>query len=168
MKDLLPSKSTNTSHSKATKAIIFYEMLMGLAELLFGTSLILFGEKTYVIYREARINELLEDPHDLMIQITDRLMPFVIEYRWYVAFFLVALGAIKSISGIGMLKEKPWGLYTLIAIVLFLLPFELYEMINQPSISRIVFFSINLMVSVYLLKYRSKLMEPKNKVLEME
>jgi uncharacterized membrane protein len=52
--------------------IIVYKFVLGFTEFLSGITLWFFGQKIYQIYRTGILQELSEDPHDLLANLSQK------------------------------------------------------------------------------------------------
>ncbi len=139
-----------------SRLIIAYKFILGLLETLLGIGTIIFGRRIYEIYVNFKNNELLEDPHDLLVFIAEKIVPYIFAHQGYVVFILLLLGITKIIGSVGLWYRKHWGLDVLIVVTIILLPFETYYLVTQPSVSKIVFFLINFLIALYLVNFNPK------------
>lgn len=139
-----------------SRYIIAYKFILGLFETFLGIGTIIFGRKIYEIYLNFKSSELLEDPHDLLVTIAERVIPYLFAHRWYVVLILLLLGITKIIGSVGLWYKKHWGLDVLIMVTIALLPFESYYLIIHPSFSTIAYFLINILIALYLVNFNPK------------
>ncbi len=139
-----------------SRYIIVYKFILGLFETFLGVGTIIFGRRIYELYLNFKNNQLLEDPHDLLIFITERTIPYIFTHRKYVVLILLLLGLTKLIGAIGLWYRKHWGLDILVGVTVILLPFESYYLIIHPSISKTVYFLINIFIALYLVNFNPK------------
>ena len=139
-----------------SRYIIAYKFILGLFEVILGVGIIIFGKKIYELYVNFRNNELLEDPHDLLAQTTERFVPFLLAHQGYVVFILLLLGITKMAGAVGLWYKKHWGLDILIFVTIALLPFEIFALILHPSLTKTAYFIINLFIALYLVNFKPK------------
>lgn len=139
-----------------SRYIIIYKFLLGLLEVILGLGIIFFGKRIYELYLNFRNNELLEDPHDFLALISEKLIPYIFAHQGYLVFILLFLGLTKMIGSIGLWQRKHWGLDILIIVTLVLLPFEIFALIAHPALSKIIYFLINLFIAFYLVNFKPK------------
>lgn len=96
-------------------------------------------------------NSFRIDPHNRLINRamskvsgldTRRLAELGIGTFVYAAVFLV--------EGIGLLLRKGWAEYLTIAVTASFIPFEIYELLHQPSVLKTLAITLNALVLVYL------------------
>lgn len=139
-----------------SRYIIVYKFILGLFEVILGVGIIIYGKKIYELYLNFRNNELLEDPHDLLAQATEKFIPFLLAHQGYIVFILLLLGLTKMIGSVGLWYKKHWGLDILIVVTVALLPFEIYALIFNPSLTKTAYFIINLFIALYLVNFKPK------------
>ena len=139
-----------------SRYIIAYKFILGLFEVILGVGIIIYGKKIYELYINFRNSELLEDPHDLLAQVTERLIPYILAHQGYVVFILLLLGITKMAGCVGLWYKKHWGLDILIVVTIALLPFEIYAMVAHPSLTKTAYFIINLFIALYLVNFNPK------------
>ncbi len=66
-------------------------------------------------------------------------------------FFAFAYSAIAMTEGVGLYLEKVWAEYLTLSLTVMFLPWELWELMRQPSWMRLGLLIINLLVLAYLL-----------------
>lgn len=139
-----------------SRYIIAYKLISGFLEIVLGFALILFGKQVYEIYVNYKIKELLEDPHDLVVSVLQKIVPYILEHQGYIVLILFLLGIVKMAGAIGLLYHKHWGLDLLVGLTVLLLPFEGFNMISDPTLTQFSYFSINLLIAFYLVNFNPK------------
>lgn len=139
-----------------SRFIIAYKFILGLFETFLGIGTIIFGRKIFEIYLNFRNNELLEDPHDLLVAIAERVVPYLFAHRGYVVLILLLLGITKMVGSVGLWYKKHWGLDVLIVVTIILLPFESYYLVIHPSFLKTAYFLINILIALYLVNFNPK------------
>ncbi len=150
-----------SSHSHKAKIpisnyIIAYKFSLGVFETLLGIAIILFGKQAVMVYEAFKSRELLEDPHDLLIQILQSLIPYLLTHRGLIVLILFGLGFIKIFGAIGLWYGKHWGLDLLVGLTFLVLPFDLYYLIINPSLPKLSFFLINMFIAFYLIQFEPR------------
>lgn len=136
--------------------IIIYKLILGLLELLLGLGIILFQKNVLQIYESFKTQEFLEDPHDLLVKLAENVVPFVLEHRGYIVLILILLGVVKIIGAIGLLYRQHWGLDILVVLTFLLLPFQSYSLLTNPSLYKVIYFTINALIALYLVEFKPK------------
>src|SRR5258706_10408205 len=119
---------------KVPKTIIAYELFLGFFELISGLGIFFFGKSLLGIYEHMRNAELFEDSNVLFIKISEKLVPNLFQHRYIIAFFLVTLGVIKMVSGIGLIYNKEWAEHLLIIFLTLLIPVDIYGVLVHFSL----------------------------------
>ena len=141
---------------RVAKYIIVYKFLLGLLETLLGFGMIIFGKGIYELYANFRNSELLEDPHDFLATIIEKIVPYILIHKGWVVLILLLLGITKMIGSAGLWYKKHWGLDILIVVTILLLPFEVYAIITHPSLTKTAYFIINFFIALYLVNFKPK------------
>jgi len=139
-----------------SRYIIVYKFLLGLFETILGLGMLLFGSKISELYINFTNRELLEEPHELLALILQRIVPFILEHQGTIILILLLLGITKIAGAIGLWYRKHWGLDILMFVTIILLPFELFSLNVHPSLSKITFFIINMLIALYLVNFNPK------------
>jgi uncharacterized membrane protein (DUF2068 family) len=139
-----------------SRYIVAYELAHGFIELVIGLGLLFFGRQAFNFYQQLAYRELLEDPHDLLVNLLQRVFPYLLNHKNFVVLTLTLFGVSKIIGAIGLALGKNWGQDVLVAVAGLLVPLELYELITGFSFFKFALLAINLLVLIYLYNYRSK------------
>jgi uncharacterized membrane protein len=134
--------------------IIAYKLLFGLAEFFFGLGITLFGRTALVWYRIYAAQELSEDPHDLLVRLTEGIIPNVLAHHAFLALYLLLLGGAKIAGAIGLLYKHHWGADVLVGLTVIMLPFQLIQVIRHPSVAEFLYIGIGLFIALYLVNFR--------------
>jgi len=137
-----------------SKTIVIYKFVSGIIELVLGLGAIIFGKKIVVFYNQFKVRELLEEPHDLLVTTITKITPFLFQHRVYIISLLLILGTVKIVGAIGLMYEKEWGLDLLIGLFIILLPFEIYGLLTGFSVANLLYFLINLLITLYLIEFK--------------
>ncbi len=139
-----------------SRLIIVYKFLLGLVEVILGLGIIIYGKRIYTLYTSFRNSEVLEDPHDLLANVLQFIIPYLLAHQGYVVFILLLLGITKMVGCIGLWQHKHWGLDVLIIVTILLLPFETYALLIHPNLTKVAFFVINMLIALYLVNFNPK------------
>ncbi len=108
--------SEKTDEIKIARYIIVYKFLLGLLETILGFGMVIFGGRIYTLYINFRNNEIFEDPHDFLAFWAEKIVPYILMHRGYVALILLLLGITKMVGAAGLWYKKHWGLDVLIIV----------------------------------------------------
>jgi|SRR5581483_9585828 len=136
------------------KTIIVYELLLGLFEFISGFGILFFGKSLFGIYEQMKNAELLEDSNDLFVKIFEKFIPNIFQHRYYLAFFLLSMGAVKIASGIGLIYKKEWAEHLLIIFLTVLIPFDLVGEAIHFSLFKTIYLAINIFIVLYLINFK--------------
>ena len=77
----------------------------------------------------------------------------VLEAQHGVAIGLGAIGyaALFLVEGVGLVLRKVWGEYISVIITTSFFPLEIYELVEKPSIVKVIIVALNVAIVVYLL-----------------
>lgn len=139
-----------------SRIIILYKIVSGLLELILGMGIMVFGNQLFRVYINFRRQELLEDPHDLLVRLLEKFVPYLWENHGYIIFILFALGIVKVAGSIGLLYRKHWGLDLLVGLTVLMLPFEGYNLLRHLSLTNLLYFVINLGIAFYLVNFKPR------------
>jgi uncharacterized membrane protein (DUF2068 family) len=144
-------KSTKDNISKT---VVYYKLITGIIELILGLGILFLGKNISRIYASYKLKELLEDPHDLLINIVGEITPILRHYHTYLMVFLIVFGVVKIIGAIGLLYDKEWGLDLLIMFFFLMLPFDIYTLLSHITFLKTLYFLINTLIAFYLVEFR--------------
>ncbi len=147
------SASIESIENEIPQIIVLYELISGILELVLGFGILIFGRQIIQIYHAFKAQELLEDPHDLLIRVTQKFVPFFLQHRIYVITFLLLLGVTKIAGALGLYYKKHWGMDLLIGLILVLLPFDLVDFFLHPTSLKVVYIAINILIALYLVHF---------------
>ncbi len=139
-----------------SKVIIIYKFVLGLFEVILGLGIFFGGRQILDLYENFKSQELLEDPHDLFLTVVEKLIPFILHHQTFITFGLIALGVVKIIGCIGLWQKKHWGLDLLVGLTIVFLPFELYQLFPKPTLLKLSYFLINVLIALYLVEFKPK------------
>lgn len=136
-----------------SKAIIAYKFIAGFLEIILGFGILLGGKQILSTYQNFKTAELLENPHDILVIILERIVPYIFEHHVYFVLILLALGFVKVFGAIGLLYRKHWGLDLLVALTLILLPVDGFNLIFHPTWGKLIYFLLNIFISLFLVNF---------------
>lgn len=64
---------------------------------------------------------------------------------------LLAYSAVEGIEAVGLWYQRRWAEYLTFIVTTSLLPLEVYEIVNRPTVFKILAFVVNLAIVIYLL-----------------
>ena len=138
-------------HPPGLMLIAVFKFLKASALLLVGLGALHFLHRDLAATISRWVDLLRIDPHNhyllwLMEKATKvdetRLREFSVGTFFYAALFFT--------EGAGLALRKRWAEYLTIISTSSLLPLEVYELVNRPTIARLVFLLVNLAVVAYL------------------
>ena len=140
-------------HHTGMAAIAVFKLLKGALLLLVGVGLLelihadiatLFS----MLLESLHVNADTRLVHALVLKV-DALKPHSILIAG-----LISLGyaALLLAEGIGLWLEVSWAAYLTVVSTSALVPFEVYELIERVTLSRLILLAVNLVIVLYLLK----------------
>lgn len=136
--------------------IIVYKLVFGVAEILLGIGITIFGRVALHWYNVYMVKELSEDPGDLLVRLTEGIIPNVLTHHTFLAIYLVVLGAAKTVGAIGLIYKKTWGVDLLIGLTIIMLPFQIVQLILHPSFADFLYILVGLLIAMYLVNFRPR------------
>ncbi len=130
--------------------VVLYELVVGSIETTIGLGLIIFGEELQELYFNFRNTGILDSPHGLIITSVQKYAPFLSAHYLFIGIYLFLVGLTKIICGIGLSQRKRWADYLLVGLLLVFLPLDIVGLLHHPSITRILFVSLNIVIILYL------------------
>lgn len=134
--------------------IVTYKLVTGVVELIFGFAFLFLGRTVSRIYISYRLRELLDDPHDLLISIVQKIIPTLIHYHTYLMVTFIVFGLIKTIGAIALFYDKEWGLDLLILFFFLMLPFDIYTLFSHITFLKTMYFLVNALITLYLIEFK--------------
>lgn len=134
--------------------IIAYKLLYGLIELLFGLGISLFGKTILHTYMVFVTNELAEDPHDLLVRVTEYVVPNLLMHKTYLAIYLILLGSAKVAGAIGLMYKQNWGVDLLVTLTVLMFPFQFIRLLMHPSLPDFLYIFVGVFIALYLINFR--------------
>ena len=134
--------------------IIYYKLLTGIVELLFGLGFLFLGRNIATLYARYAIKEFLEDPHDIFITLVQKIAPTLVHYHTYLIVTMIVFGVVKTIGAIALFFDKEWGLDILVLFFFIMLPFDLYTLFSLPTMTKTLYFLVNVLITLYLVEFK--------------
>jgi uncharacterized membrane protein len=134
--------------------IIAYKFALGLIESLMGVAVALFGRRLYLFYETRLIQELSEDPHDLLARVSESFVPHLLTHNTYIVIYLMLLGIAKMLGAIGLIYKQNWGVDLLVGLTILMAPFQIINLVVHPSWFDFVYFTVGLFIALYLVEFR--------------
>ena len=136
--------------------IVAYKFLFGLTELLLGAGITIFGSAAVSWYRVISVQELSEDPHDVLIRLTESVIPHVFAPHTFISVYLILLGTAKIAGAIGLVYKQYWGIDLLVGLTFVMLPFQLVQLIMHPSVADLLYIVTGLLIALYLINFHPR------------
>lgn len=136
--------------------IICYKFFFGLAEAILGLSILIFSNNIVHIYKFYAAKELSEDPHDVLVHLTEGIIPKLLTHNTYVILYLLLLGSAKMAGAIGLMYKKNWGVDLLVGLTTLLFPFQLYNFLLHPSSLDFAYIVLGAFIALYLIEFKPK------------
>ncbi len=136
--------------------IVAYKLVTGFLELLFGLGILIVGPQALQAYRRLVSQELLESPRDLLVIVSQRIVPYVLSRHYSLSVFLILLGLAKIAGAIGLIYRKNWGVDLLIGVTLLLLPFQLFNLTVRHSLPDLFYILLGLFIAMYLINFNPR------------
>lgn len=137
-----------------SRYIIAYKLGLGLIELVLGLGIIIMREKALEFYNNFKSIQLLEDPRDLLLTVTEKVIPYIFANQVYIIFFLIVLGLVKIVGAIGLIYRKHWGVDLLVGLTALMLPFQFYNLIFEHSIPDLFYIIFGILIALYLINFQ--------------
>lgn len=142
------------AEANVPKIIIAYELVFGFFELLSSLGIFILGNRLLDIYNFFVNRELLQDPNDLTIRLTEKVIPNLFNHHIYIALLLLTFGVIKITSGIGLIYKKLWAEHLLIIFLIILIPFEFVALLRHLSVADLIYLAVDVTIVAYLIQFR--------------
>ncbi|MCL5675544.1 MAG: DUF2127 domain-containing protein [Patescibacteria group bacterium] len=136
--------------------IIAYKLLVGVLEFGAGVSIAVFGNQLVSLYGRLIAGELTEEPHDLFITISERIVPNLFTHNTVLLIYLILLGSVKIAGAIGLIYRKNWGVDLLVGLSIVLLPFQLVSFVTHPNIMDAIYILVGVFIVFYLTEFSPK------------
>jgi uncharacterized membrane protein len=136
--------------------IILYKLVLGLVEFLSGISLALFSKPLLKFYTARLTQELSEEPHDLLANFSERIIPSILTHHGYIVLYLTLLGSAKIAGAIGLIFGKNWGVDLLVTLTVIMFPFQFVNLILHPSLIDFFYITIGILIALYLIEFKPR------------
>ena len=143
---------TTRAHHTGLAVIAVFKMVKGLLLLFLGVGLLKLVHTEIatlfsLLIEALRLNADSRLIHALVLKV-DALQPHIVLVAGFVSLGYAGMLLVK---GIGLWLEYSWAAYLTVVSTSLLLPFELYEVIEQVSILRVGVLLLNLVIVLYLI-----------------
>jgi uncharacterized membrane protein len=136
--------------------IILYKFLFGLAELLSGLGILFFGKRILGRFTVMITQELLEDPHDMLANLSTKIVPNLLTHNTFLTLYLIILGSAKIAGAIGLIYKRNWGVDLLVGLTVLMFPFQFIDLVIHPSIFDFFYITIGILIALYLIEFKPK------------
>ena len=127
---------------------------MGIFELLTGIAIAVYGSRMYQLYQATLIKELSEDPDDVLVRLSEKLVPNILTHNSYVILYLLALGLVKIVGAIGLLQKQNWGVDLLVGLIIVMAPFQITGLLVHRNWFDLIYLAVGLLIALYLVEFR--------------
>ena len=128
---------------KAVKGVLLLLVGLGLLKLVHAEIATLFS----LLIEALHLNADSRLIHALVLKV-DALQPHTVLLAGFVS---LGYAAMLLVEGVGLWLELSWAAYLTVVSTSLLLPFELYEVIEQVSMLRVGVLLLNLIIVLYLI-----------------
>ena len=136
--------------------IIIYEFLLGLVEVILGLGILIIGDNVVLAYQALQHSDFLSERNDLLADILDSVIPYLTTHKLGISLLLLAFGAVKISSAIGLWLKKEWGKHLLVGLLVVLIPFDLFGLVTHPDIFEVGYLVIDVLIILYLIEFSPK------------
>ncbi len=125
---------------------IWLKAFDGVVEILGGVALLFNGALARVAHTLI-LNELVEDPHDLIATHLQHALPALLaQSGWFASLYLFTHGAIKLFLVQGLLRDKLWAYPTAIVVFFAFIAYQLYRYSYTHSVFLLILTVFDLVV----------------------
>lgn len=139
-----------------SRYIIIYKVAAGSFEFLSGLGIALFGRQLFAQIMQRLSLELSEDPHDLLANLSYKIIPNYFVHNSIVVTSLILIGIAKIIGAIGLIYQQDWGVDLLVGLTVIMLPFQIIHIIAQPTLFNFLFMLTGMLIALYLMRFNPK------------
>lgn len=136
--------------------IILYKFLLGFAEFASGITIAVFGKVMLHIYTTGILQELSEDPHDLLANLSQKFIPGLLTQNGLLVIYLLILGAAKMIGAVGLIYKQNWGVDLLVLLTILMFPFQAVQLIMHFSLLDLIYITAGIGIALYLIEFRPR------------
>jgi uncharacterized membrane protein (DUF2068 family) len=136
---------------KWIRVIALFKLVKAVLLIIVGIGVLKLLHRDVAQVIEHWINLLQVDPGNRYIQNILRQLWFVDDRKLReISAGTFCYAALFLIEGTGLLLRKRWAEYFTIAVTASFLPFEIYEMVHEPSVVKAAVIITNIAIVVYL------------------
>jgi uncharacterized membrane protein (DUF2068 family) len=136
---------------KWIRVIALFKLVKAVLLIIVGIGVLKLLHRDVAQVIEHWINLLQVDPGNRYIQNILRQLWFVDDRKLKeISAGTFCYAALFLIEGTGLLLRKRWAEYFTIAVTASFLPFEIYEMVHEPSVVKAAVIITNIAIVVYL------------------
>jgi uncharacterized membrane protein (DUF2068 family) len=136
---------------KWIRVIALFKLVKAVLLIIVGIGVLKLLHRDVARVIEHWINLLQVDPGNRYIQNILRQLWFVDDRKLKeISAGTFCYAALFLIEGTGLLLRKRWAEYFTIAVTASFLPFEIYEMVHEPSVVKAAVIITNIAIVVYL------------------
>jgi uncharacterized membrane protein (DUF2068 family) len=133
------------------RLIALERMLRGVLLAVGGTYLLTHLGSDYGRLAERIMRTVELDPHKHFLHgIVSRLHRLRAGQLRIVGALAIGYGGIEIVEGIGLWLDQLWAEYLTITVTTLLIPFEIYELVHQPSLWKAGGITVNIIIVLYL------------------
>ena len=101
---------------------------------------------------DAQHDLLLAEDANLLFRLLDQLLIWIGFYRHQttLAVAVIAYALVEGTEGIGLAMRRRWAEYLIVVATGFLIPYEIYEVVNRVTLLRVGGLLLNVAVVAYL------------------
>ncbi len=130
--------------------IAIFKLIKGIILIILGISLITFFNDDHVAKIQNWI--YLRDIAPSIIDSVFDKIDFVVDHKKMIGYGAIFYSIFFFIEGIGLLAKKKWAEYFTLIVTSSLVPFEIYELVKEVSITKLIVVFINTAIVYYLYK----------------
>ena len=98
------------------------------------------------LFRELGLNI----DHSKLVGLVQRAFTLSPRVLGYFVIGLAAYAAVEVVEGVGLWLGKRWGEYFAMVVTSVFLPYEIYDLTAKVTVTRVLFFAINVALVLYL------------------
>ena len=136
--------------------IIVYKFTLGLIELISGLGIALLGKQILADYMWQISQELSEDPHDFLANLSMGIVPNIFTHNAFIVLSLIVLGLTKIAGAIGLVYKQNWGIDLLVGLTIIMFPFQLTNLIANRSFFDFLYLLVGIVIALYLIRFKPK------------
>lgn len=147
-----------SSRAAGVRAIALYKLAKAGGEALLAVIVVGLVGSGYVTRAHELVEALREHlVHHWSIKLAELVMSSLTARRlWWVVAALIGDALVSGIEGWALARGYAWAAWLVVAATSLLLPVEIIELSYRTSAGRVILFTINLTIVLYLLKRAMK------------